>query len=94
MTDQDTAAVGKVMSHPLRLRIVAELNKRGPLSPNGLSKLLDQPLGSVSYHVKALLEAGVLKLVRTEPRRGALEHFYALEGRNTKLLLAMLEVAS
>lgn len=58
VTDQNAAAVGKAMSHPLRLSIVTELRKAEPLSPNGLSKALDASLGNVSYHVKTLLEAG------------------------------------
>ncbi|HEX4304542.1 MAG TPA: hypothetical protein VHZ54_00760, partial [Solirubrobacterales bacterium] len=37
---------------------------------------LDEPLGNVSYHVKTLLEYDCVELVKTEPRRGAVEHFY------------------
>ena len=32
--------------------------------------------GYVSYHIKELLARGLVELVRTEPRRGASEHFY------------------
>ena len=39
--------------------------------------------GYVSYHVKELLSRGLVELVRTEPRRGASEHFY----RATKPLI-------
>jgi DNA-binding transcriptional ArsR family regulator len=34
------------------------------------------PLGTVSYHTRLLRDLGWIELVRTEPRRGALEHFY------------------
>jgi hypothetical protein len=30
----------------------------------------------VSYHVKTLDDLGAIELVRTEPRRGAVEHYY------------------
>jgi DNA-binding transcriptional ArsR family regulator len=46
-------------------------------SPNELSKILDEGLSQVSYHVKVLKDFDCIKLVRTEPRRGAVEHFYA-----------------
>ncbi len=45
-------------------------------SPNQLARELDLPLGRVSYHIRLLADLGAIELVRTEPRRGALEHFY------------------
>lgn len=45
-------------------------------SPNELSHMLDEGLSQVSYHVKVLKDYGRIKLVKTEPRRGAVEHFY------------------
>ena len=41
-----------------------------------LARELDLPLGRVSYHIRLLADLGAIELVRTEPRRGALEHFY------------------
>jgi predicted transcriptional regulator len=32
----------------------------------------------VSYHVRQLEKAGLIELVATKPRRGALEHYYTL----------------
>jgi hypothetical protein len=37
-----------------------------------------QPLGGVAYHVRELVEKGLLVLDRAEPRRGALQHFYVI----------------
>jgi DNA-binding transcriptional ArsR family regulator len=65
----------KAISHPLRQRIVVRLNDR-EASPNELATELGEPLGRVSYHVAALAKAGAIELVRTVPRRGAVEHFY------------------
>jgi DNA-binding transcriptional ArsR family regulator len=68
--------VAKALSHGLRLRILKRLNEHGVASPSELADALGEPLGNVSYHVRILRELDCLELVRTEPRRGALEHFY------------------
>lgn len=70
-----TQKLAKALAHPLRMRILTSLN-RGISSPNQLSQELGEPLGNVSYHVKTLLEFDCIELVKTEPRRGAVEHFY------------------
>jgi DNA-binding transcriptional ArsR family regulator len=70
-----TQQLAKALAHPLRVRILTSLH-RGISSPNQLAQELDEPLGNVSYHVKTLLEYDCVELVRTEPRRGAVEHFY------------------
>src|ERR1700712_5034331 len=68
--------LAKALSHPLRQRILQRLSEHGVRSPNELSRELGDPLGNVSYHVRILRELDCIELVRTEPRRGALEHFY------------------
>jgi len=70
-----TQQLAKALAHPLRMRILTSLH-RGISSPNQLSQELGEPLGNVSYHVKTLLEFDCIELVKTEPRRGAVEHFY------------------
>ena len=70
-----TQQLAKALAHPLRVRILTSLHK-GISSPNQLSQELGEPLGNVSYHVKTLLEYECVELVKTEPRRGAVEHFY------------------
>lgn len=65
-----------VLKHPLRIRILQRLADGSTASPNRLSQEFDEPLGNVSYHVKTLLEYNCVELVKTEPRRGAVEHFY------------------
>ncbi len=68
-------ALMRGLSHPLRTRILAILNERVS-SPNQLSKELHEGLSQVSYHVEKLTKLGLIEMVRTEPRRGAVEHFY------------------
>jgi DNA-binding transcriptional ArsR family regulator len=67
--------MAKALAHPLRARILSRLNER-VASPNELSRELGEPLGNVSYHVKALLELRCVELVDTAQRRGAIEHYY------------------
>jgi DNA-binding transcriptional ArsR family regulator len=70
----------KAISHPLRHRLLVLLNDR-VASPNQLATQLEEPLGRVSYHVRQLAEVGAIELVRTRPRRGAVEHFYRAVSR-------------
>lgn len=65
------------LRHPLRRRILREMETREPISPRELSQLLDQPLSNVSYHVRVLADCGAVKLVKTKPARGSVQHFYA-----------------
>jgi len=73
--------LAKALSHPLRQRILQRLNEAAIASPNELSQLLGDPLGNVSYHVRILRELDCVELVRTEQRRGALEHYYRATAR-------------
>lgn len=78
-------AVARAQIHPLKLRIIELYAAGDNLTPVDVQKQLDEPtLGTVSYHVRALVTAGLIELVRTEQRRGALAHFY----RATPNLLA------
>jgi hypothetical protein len=44
--------------------------------------------------VTALREAGVLEVVDTAKRRGALEHFYSLTGPRAGIALTVLDLLS
>jgi predicted ArsR family transcriptional regulator len=67
------------LAHPVRLAVVLELaNAHEPTSPLQLTRRLEHPLGNVSHHVRKLRAMGALQLVDTQPRRGAVEHFYVL----------------
>jgi DNA-binding transcriptional ArsR family regulator len=67
----------KALSHVLRQHILLA-TVAGEVSPNELSKALDEGLSQVSYHVKVLRDDcdGMIEETRTEPRRGAVEHYY------------------
>src|SRR4051812_22847705 len=74
------ARIAKALAHPLRARILQRLGEHVD-SPGGLAAELGAPLGVVSYHVRMLREYECVELVRTEPRRGALQHFYRATAR-------------
>jgi DNA-binding transcriptional ArsR family regulator len=67
----------KALDHILRQHIMLAA-VAGEVSPNELSKALDEGLSQVSYHVKVLRDDcdGMIEETRTEPRRGAVEHYY------------------
>jgi DNA-binding transcriptional ArsR family regulator len=66
----------KALGHPLRLRLLEAITDQSEASPVTLARQLDQPLTTVSKHVRLLRELGFVELSRTAPRRGAVEHFY------------------
>jgi DNA-binding transcriptional ArsR family regulator len=65
----------KALAHPMRVAIL-DLMNAGEWSPNELKTALKEGLSQVSYHIKVLKDLGMIELTRTEPRRGAVEHFY------------------
>lgn len=70
----------KALAHELRVEILGILNER-MASPNELAKELNEGLSQVSYHVKVLKDYECIELVKTEPRRGAVEHYYRATSR-------------
>ena len=66
----------KALGHPLRMRLLTFITERGEASPVQMSRALDEPLASVSHHMRLLRDLGYVELSRTEQRRGALEHYY------------------
>src|SRR5690349_1200744 len=76
------ARIAKALAHPLRARILQRLGER-VASPGDLAVELGAPLGVVSYHVRMLRDYECVELVRTEPVRGALQHFYRATARPT-----------
>ena len=70
----------KALAHPLRVSILSALEHR-IASPSQLADELDVPLPNLSYHIRMLVQLDMLKLVKTRPRRGAIEHYYQAKGR-------------
>src|SRR5688572_6836953 len=68
------------LSHPLRISILEILHER-VASPRDIAEELGAKVGDVSYHVAKLRDLGAAELVRTEPRRGTVKHFYRATSR-------------
>jgi DNA-binding transcriptional ArsR family regulator len=70
------ASLVKASGHPLRMRLLTFITERGEASPVEMSRALDVPLATVSHHTRVLRDLRYIELSRTEPRRGAMEHYY------------------
>jgi len=76
----ETEAI-KALAHPLRREILRELERRAD-SASGLARRLDVPLSNLTYHLRILRRAELVREVRAEPRRGVVERFYEPAGRS------------
>jgi DNA-binding transcriptional ArsR family regulator len=77
ITDTETV---KALSHPLRVQILRLLEEKDA-SPVEIATELGLPVNRVSYHMRQLARFDLIKLVKTTPRRGAVEHHYRLQAR-------------
>jgi DNA-binding transcriptional ArsR family regulator len=76
--DQDLV---RALAHPMRVRILEALQGR-TASPTELAREFRESLGVVSYHANALLDVDCIEQVRTQPKRGTVEHFYTARPRS------------
>src|ERR1044072_9636441 len=84
-TDLDRLATGlQGLGHPIRVQALVLLEFES--TPRELAEVIGEPLGVVSYHVRMLAQYELVERVRTEPRRGALSHFYQRTELATELL--------
>ena len=65
----------QVLANPLRVRILNRLCRRA-MSTAELQRELEDAPSNLYHHVTKLVDAGLLRLVRSEPRRGAVERYY------------------
>lgn len=70
--------LAKALTHPLRGHILLMLGERGVASPKEIGDALDIGVQEISYHVRSLKARALIRLVRTEQRRGVKEHYYEL----------------
>jgi Helix-turn-helix domain len=77
----DWEALVALLVHPIRVSIIEAMDWIGePLSATDLDRLLPDRLGVslISYHLRKLVDLGVLEPVRKDTVRGAIQTFYAL----------------
>ena len=63
------------VGHEVRIEALTIFNER-VASPKQVAEEIGVSLNMAGHHVKKLLNAGCLELVKTEPRGGSVEHFY------------------
>lgn len=76
----DTPTRMKALSDPLRWTILDLVLERA-MTVTELAARLRRPKGSVAYHVKVLVEAGLLQVVRTQKVRAIDERYYGRTAR-------------
>jgi DNA-binding transcriptional ArsR family regulator len=86
-------SVHRALAHPLRVRILELARQHDEVSPVDLTAELGAPLGVVSYHVRALAQAGLLELCGRSFHRGAVKHHYRVTERVGMTLCARMTPA-
>jgi DNA-binding transcriptional ArsR family regulator len=77
----------KALGHPLRNTILGLLHERAA-TVSELAVALDRPKSTVAHHVKVLVEAGLVRVVRTRRVRAIDERFY---GRTARMFYVSVE---
>ena len=77
------------VAHPMRIAILQHVDEIGEVSPRAFTRSHRATLATVSHHFRMLARAGLIELLRTEPRRGAVEHFYVLSACGRAVLAWM-----
>jgi DNA-binding transcriptional ArsR family regulator len=78
--EASSSAALKALADPLR-RLICDLVLERAMSVTELAELSDRPKGTVAYHVDVLVDAGLLKVVRTRQVRAVEERFYGRVAR-------------
>jgi len=77
----------KAISHPLRTTVLGLLHERA-VTVSELAVALARPKSTVAHHVKVLVEAGLVQVVRTRQVRAIEERFY---GRTARMFYVGVE---
>jgi len=63
------------VSHRTRVQVLTVLSE-GVYSPDEIARIIGEPTGRVSHHIKEMLDAGSIELAKTQRVRNAVQHFY------------------
>lgn len=74
----------KALGHPARHRLVNVLRQR-PATLRQLAEVLGLAKGTVSYHLRVLRAAGLVRLASTRHVRGGTEQYFALVSQGFRL---------
>ena len=93
MAREGRADLHKALAHPLRRELLALARRRDEFSPVELAQEVPASLGTVSYHVRLLAEAGLIELCGTSFRRGAVRHHYRVREAGAAGISEVLRLA-
>lgn len=86
-----TPALIHALNHPARRQILRQLSGReAEMSPSEMAAATTFSLSGISFHARVLSELQVTRCTRTQPVRGALEHFYASNVSDNELVSTIL----
>lgn len=80
----DTLEQFKALAHPLRLKIFEQMAMTARTTKEVAEELGEKPT-RLYHHVAALDRAGLIRLVRTEPKRGATAKYYEAVARSVQV---------
>ncbi|MEV0429784.1 helix-turn-helix domain-containing protein [Micromonospora sp. NPDC050495] len=80
----------RALAHPTRLRLLGELRLRGPQTVGTLSEIVDEAVGSVSYHLGKLAEHGFVREAPELARNRRERWWRAAHARTNLELVEML----
>jgi DNA-binding transcriptional ArsR family regulator len=75
----------RAFAHPTRQRIL-QLLARTASTNKEIAEVLNEPAPRVHHHVRALVDAGLIELVRTAPKGGVIEKYYGARARSYSLV--------
>ncbi len=80
-----TPAQMKALGNEVRFQILDLVLERAA-TVTELAASLDRPRGSIAHHVDVLVDAGLLRVVRTRKVRAIEERFYGRTGRTVRMI--------
>jgi DNA-binding transcriptional ArsR family regulator len=75
----------ELRGEPMRLSVLLMIADE-PMSPKDLSAILGLPIGRLSYHVRMMANAKLIRVQRQAKKRGAVQTFYTLTPKGGTLL--------
>lgn len=81
----------KAMAHPLRMRLMEAFSHK-PMTTKQAAQLLGEQPTKLYHHVEALERVGLIKLVRTQRKRGTIEKYYRVIARHFTVDRKLLEL--
>lgn len=83
--------IGKGLANPTRAKIGAILMHSDEVSPIEMAGATGIEIGTISYHVRYLANENLIEAVGHEPRRGAIQHYYAARPELSDVLAALVD---